>query len=108
MTIPLECFADNLLAGPPAIHVRGVEKIDAGVDSSIDNSHRFRLADFVSEYRFHCSRSGPEHQAAKAERAHLHAGPAQTSVLHRSGLRWFQSIGSKKVRSAPKLSIAMT
>ena len=80
----------------PASIARSIILIDSASPISSPNMDSMALA------------SGAEHQAAQAEGTHLHAGPAKVSVLHRSRVHRLQSIGSKKVRSAPKLSIAMT
>ena len=70
--------ADQLLVGAAAVHVGGVEKVDAELERAVDGGDRFRLAAAHVEV-------GHAH-AAEPERGDLQL--AEVAVLHGGLLRW--------------------
>src|SRR5207245_7604085 len=69
----LQGLADDLFRAALAVHVGGVDEIDAGVERLVDHADAFVFVGVAPRAEHH----GPETQ-----RAYLHTGSSKRSVLH--------------------------
>ena len=73
LTVALECLADDLLAAPPRVDVRGVDEVDLSIKGTVDDG--VGIVGLGAQ---------TEHHGAETEGADLDASPAEGSHLHRS------------------------
>ena len=83
LAVALQRLARRLLALAAAVDVGGVEEVDARIERAVDDVSRVCRG-----------RPAPEHHAAKAQAADLHACAAQRSKFHRLSLPAVQKVGA--------------
>jgi hypothetical protein len=70
---PLQCLAHDLLGLARAVAICGVDEVDAGIQSFVDDAYAILVVGIAYP---------SEHHGAQAVGAHLDAGSSERTVLH--------------------------